>query len=68
MVISMSLNPSTGLLSELDFVDNSLGQMVSALKDAGIYDDTLIIIGAKHGQSPIDQSKRSASAAASPQL
>ena len=50
--------PSTGLLSELDFVDNSLGQIVSALKDAGIYDDTLIIIGAKHGQSPIDQTRR----------
>ena len=51
-------NPFPGLLSELDFVDNSLGQMVSALKNAGIYDETLIIIGAKHGQSPIDQSKK----------
>jgi arylsulfatase A-like enzyme len=50
--------PSQGLLSELDFVDSSLGQMVSALKDAGIYDETLIIIGAKHGQSPIDKSKK----------
>jgi hypothetical protein len=50
--------PSPGLLSELDFVDNSLGKMVSALKEAGIYDETLIIIGAKHGQSPIDQSKK----------
>ena len=50
--------PSPGLLSELEFVDNSLGEMVSALKKAGIYDETLIIIGAKHGQSPIDQSKK----------
>jgi len=49
---------SAGLLSELDFVDSSLGKMVSALKSAGIYDETLIIIGAKHGQSPIDQTKK----------
>ena len=50
--------PSPGLLSELEFVDSSLGQMVSALKEAGIYDETLIIVSAKHGQSPIDQSKK----------
>ena len=50
--------PSPGLLSELEFVDSSLGAMVSALKKAGIYDETLIIVGAKHGQSPIDQTKR----------
>ena len=32
--------------------------MVGALKNAGIYDETLIIVCAKHGQSPIDQTKR----------
>jgi arylsulfatase A-like enzyme len=32
--------------------------MVSALKKADIYDETLIIICAKHGQSPIDGTKR----------
>lgn len=50
--------PSPGLASELDFVDQSLGQMVHELKSQGVYDSTLIIIGAKHGQSPIDISKR----------
>jgi hypothetical protein len=50
--------PSAGLASELDFVDKSLGKMVEALKDSGVYDETLIIVGAKHGQSPIDVSKR----------
>ena len=50
--------PSAGLLSELDYVDSSLGKMVGALKNAGIYDETLIIVCAKHGQSPIDQTKR----------
>jgi len=50
--------PSAGLESELDFVDQSLGMMVAELKKQGIYDSTLIIIAAKHGQSPIDVSKR----------
>ena len=50
--------PSAGLAGELDFVDQSLGEFVAELKKEGIYDDTLIIVGAKHGQSPIDVSKR----------
>ena len=50
--------PSAGLAGELDFVDASLGLMVAELKKKGIYDSTLIIIGAKHGQSPIDVTKR----------
>jgi hypothetical protein len=50
--------PNEGLAFELDFVDQSLGRIVAELKKEGIYDSTLIIIGAKHGQSPIDISKR----------
>jgi hypothetical protein len=50
--------PSQGLASEFDFIDQSLGLFVAELKKQGIYDSTLIIIGAKHGQSPIDVSKR----------
>jgi Type I phosphodiesterase / nucleotide pyrophosphatase len=50
--------PSEGLASELDFVDQTLGRIVAELKNQGIYDQTLIIIGAKHGQSPIDITKR----------
>jgi len=46
--------PSEALLKEIEFVDASIGQMVQALKDQGHYDSTLIIITAKHGQSPID--------------
>lgn len=42
------------LLKEIKFVDASIGQIVHALKDADEYDDTLIIITAKHGESPID--------------
>ncbi len=41
----------------LKFVDNSLRQMIAALKAAGIYDSTLFIVTAKHGQSPINPAK-----------
>jgi Type I phosphodiesterase / nucleotide pyrophosphatase len=50
--------PSAGLASELDFVDQQLGRMVLALQNNGLLDSTLIIVGAKHGQSPIDVKKR----------
>lgn len=59
--------PSAGLLSELDFVDRSLERMIEALKKQGLYDSTLIIVGAKHGQSPIDPSKRVAIPGSTPQ-
>jgi Type I phosphodiesterase / nucleotide pyrophosphatase len=48
--------PSANLLGEIQFVDAAIGSIVSALKDAGIYDSTLIIVTAKHGDSPIDPS------------
>jgi hypothetical protein len=46
--------PSAELLKEIEFVDASIGDIVGALKSAGIYDDTLLIVTAKHGDSPID--------------
>jgi hypothetical protein len=48
--------PSAELLKEIEFVDASIGDIVNALKAAGIYDDTMIIVTAKHGESPIDPS------------
>jgi hypothetical protein len=49
--------PNEGLAFELDFVDQTLGRIVAELKKEGLYDSTLIIICAKHGQSPIDFNK-----------
>jgi hypothetical protein len=46
--------PSAELLNEIEYVDTSIGEIVNALKHADIYDNTLIIITAKHGMSPID--------------
>ena len=51
-------SPGQALVEEIDFVDRSLGQMVQELKRERLYDSTLIIISAKHGQSPIDVTKR----------
>jgi hypothetical protein len=50
--------PSQGLAFELDFVDQSLGRIVSELKKEGLFSSTLIIICAKHGQSPLDVNKK----------
>jgi Type I phosphodiesterase / nucleotide pyrophosphatase len=49
--------PSTSLLKEIEFTDASIGDMVAALKKNGIYDSTLIVITAKHGQSPVDSAR-----------
>ena len=49
--------PSPALLSEFKFVDASIAAWVKQLKANGLYDSTLIVITAKHGQSPIDPSR-----------
>jgi hypothetical protein len=46
--------PSHSLLAEIQYVDGAIGQMVSELSKQGVLDSTLIIVSAKHGQSPID--------------
>jgi hypothetical protein len=49
--------PTAALLSEFKFVDASIAAWVKELKAKGLYDSTLIVITAKHGQSPIDPSR-----------
>lgn len=46
--------PGPSLLGEMKFVDDSIGEMIDAIQDRGLDRDTLIVITAKHGQSPID--------------
>jgi predicted AlkP superfamily pyrophosphatase or phosphodiesterase len=48
--------PSTLLAGALAHVDASLGKMVTELTNKGLLNSTLIIVSAKHGQSPIDRS------------
>jgi len=49
--------PSQALLGEIQFADNWIGKMVAELKKRGLYQSTLIVISAKHGQSPIDSAR-----------
>jgi Type I phosphodiesterase / nucleotide pyrophosphatase len=49
--------PSAQLLGEIEYVDTAIGMIVNGLKSSGIYNDTLLIITAKHGDSPIDPAR-----------
>ena len=47
--------PNAQLAGAIAHTDASLGKIVAELKAKGLLDSTLIIISAKHGQSPIDK-------------
>jgi|CZKU01.1.fsa_nt_gi predicted AlkP superfamily pyrophosphatase or phosphodiesterase len=49
--------PSALLAGAIAHVDASLGRMVNELKAKHLFERTLIVVSAKHGQSPIDRSK-----------
>ena len=49
--------PSPALMEEIQFIDASIGRMVDELKRQGLYEVTLIVVTAKHGQSPIDPNR-----------
>lgn len=46
--------PTPDLDAALKHTDASIGRMVAELAAKGLSDDTLVIVTAKHGQSPID--------------
>jgi len=58
--------PTQHLLKEIEYVDTAIGEIVNALQDAGLYDNTLVIITAKHGESPIDPTLYVADGAGTP--
>jgi hypothetical protein len=49
--------PTAVLAYALDQADAALASMIKALKDQKVYDSTLFIVTAKHGQSPINPVK-----------
>jgi hypothetical protein len=49
--------PSDHLLNEIQLVDASIGKFVSELNAKELTNSTLIIITAKHGQTPIDPNR-----------
>ncbi len=58
--------PSPLLLDEIKFVDNAIGKFAAELKSQHLLDSTLIIITAKHGQSPVDSSRYTGITASGP--
>ena len=50
--------PSPELQAALDHTDQSVGKMLDALRTQGLFSSTVVILSAKHGQSPIDPSLR----------
>jgi arylsulfatase A-like enzyme len=55
-----SATPSANLLEAFDHTDRSIGRMVTELDAKGLSSSTLVIVTAKHGDTPIDPSKREA--------
>lgn len=49
--------PSAVLAYGLLQTDNALASMIAALKAQGLYNSTLFVVSAKHGQSPINPAK-----------
>jgi arylsulfatase A-like enzyme len=48
---------SSFIVQEIQFVDAAIGSWVAELKKEGLSDSTLVIVTAKHGQSPIDSQR-----------
>ena len=55
-----SATPSANLLEAFDHTDRSIGRMLTELEAKGLSNSTLVIVTAKHGDTPIDPSKRAA--------
>ena len=53
----MRTSRRTAVANAITYVDNSIGHIVAALKQANLYASTAVIVTAKHGQSPTDRTK-----------
>ncbi len=58
--------PSPLLLGEIQFADQQIGHFVAELRKQGLWDSTLIVITAKHGQSPVDSERYTGISASGP--
>jgi len=52
-----NFTPGVDVAAAIAFVDTSIGSFVSELQAKNLLDSTLIVVTAKHGQSPADYSK-----------
>jgi arylsulfatase A-like enzyme len=56
--LDSNATPGNALTQQFQFVDDSLGKFTAELTAKGLADSTLVIVSAKHGQSPIDPKDR----------
>src|SRR5271166_3700120 len=56
--LNSNATPGNALTLQFQFVDAALGKFVQELATKGLDSSTLIIVSAKHGQSPIDPKDR----------
>jgi len=56
--LDSNATPGNALTLQFQYVDAALGQFMQALTSQGLDSSTLIIVSAKHGQSPIDPKAR----------
>ncbi|AGK49676.1 type I phosphodiesterase / nucleotide pyrophosphatase family protein [Burkholderia thailandensis MSMB121] len=55
--LDASFTPGPEVANAIAYVDGALGRIVAELKQRGLYDSTVVIVTAKHGQSPTDHTK-----------
>jgi predicted AlkP superfamily pyrophosphatase or phosphodiesterase len=53
-----SATPTANLLEAIDHTDRSIGRMLDGLAARGLSASTLVIVTAKHGDTPIDPARR----------
>lgn len=55
--LDASFTPGPQVADAIAYLDKSLGRIVDELKQRNLYSSTLVIVTAKHGQSPTDHTK-----------
>ncbi|AOK32422.1 MULTISPECIES: alkaline phosphatase family protein [Burkholderia] len=55
--LDASFTPGPQVANAIAYVDGALGRIVGELKQRGLSDSTVVIVTAKHGQSPSDHTK-----------
>ncbi len=55
--LDASFTPGPEVANAIAYVAGALGRIVAELRQRGLYDSTVVIVTAKHGQSPTDHTK-----------
>lgn len=55
--LDADFTPGPQVAGAINYLDDALGRIVSELKERNLYSSTVIIVTAKHGQSPTDHTK-----------